>query len=191
MRSEGTDGNSVSVARFEAPVAGRYHVAVEGDFPPKPMSVAPNRLWPVFKLVGLVIASLTLGLGAAIAAALYGFLGTMPSPRDGALSPEQEKSLRTLTTVVYGLQAAALVVAITYFAAVIINYLRRGQAAGTWLESHFTWQIRTFWWSLAWTIVGIATAVLVVGFFILLAAAVWYVYRVVRGWVELNEGRPV
>lgn len=191
MRSERGDGNSVSVARFEASVAGRYLVVVAGDFPSRPMSVAPNRLWPVFKLTGLVIASLTLGIGAAVAAALYGFLGSMPTARIGAPSPEQEKSLRTLVAVVYGLQAAALLVGITYFAAVIINYLRRDQAAGTWLESHFTWQIRTFWWSLAWTIAGIATAVLVVGIFVLVAAAVWYVYRVVRGWVELNEGRPV
>jgi uncharacterized membrane protein len=92
--------------------------------------------------------------------------------------------------VIYGLQAAALVVGVTSFVAVILGYLRRRDAAGTWLESHFTWQIRTFWWSLAWSILGLATLVLVVGFFILLASAVWYVYRVVRGWTELNEGRP-
>ena len=96
-----------------------------------------------------------------------------------------------LITLVYGLQAASLVVGVTLIAAVIINYLRRGQAAGTWLESHFTWQIRTFWWSLVWCILGVATAVLVVGFFVLFASAVWFVYRIVKGWTELNEGRPM
>ena len=80
---------------------------------------------------------------------------------------------------------------ITLIAGVIINYLRREQAAGTWLESHFTWQIRTFWWSLAWCVVGIGTLVFVIGIFILLASAVWFVYRIVKGWTELNEGRPM
>jgi uncharacterized membrane protein len=190
MRSEDPGGVSVSVARFEAPVAGPYRVTVSGEFEPKPMSVAPSRLWPVFRLVVLLMGCLALGIGGAVAAALYGFLRAMPAV-PGPMSPEQEQSLRTLVAVVYGLQAAAMLVGVTYFAAVIINYLRRDQAAGTWLESHFTWQIRTFWWSLAWSILGVATAVLVIGIFILLAAAVWYVYRVVRGWVELNEARPI
>lgn len=191
VSSEGADGKSVSVARFEAPVPGTYRVAVEGEFAPRPMSVGPNRLWPIFRLVGLGLASLALGLGAAIAAALYGFLGTMPSSPPGSASPEQEAALRRLVAIVYGLQAAGLVLGLTFFAAVIVNYLRRNQAAGTWLESHFTWQIRTFWWSLAWTILGLATAVVLVGFLILLASAVWYVYRIVRGWVELNDGQPI
>lgn len=113
-----------------------------------------------------------------------------PLPAGGLLPADREKSLRQIATVIYGLQAAALVVGVTSFVAVILGYLRRRDAAGTWLESHFTWQIRTFWWSLAWSILGLATLVLVVGFFILLASAVWYVYRIVRGWTELNEGRP-
>jgi uncharacterized membrane protein len=84
-----------------------------------------------------------------------------------------------------------MLIGVTLFAAVVLNYLRRSQAAGTWLESHFTWQIRTFWWSLAWCVLGLATAVLLVGLLILAASAVWFVYRIVRGWTELNEGRPM
>jgi uncharacterized membrane protein len=112
-------------------------------------------------------------------------------PAAGAAGAEAETSLRKLAGLVYGLQAASMLVGVTLFAGVIVNYLRRGQAAGTWLESHFTWQIRTFWWSLAWCVLGIATAIVLVGVVILIASAVWFVYRIVRGWTELNEGRPM
>ena len=194
MTSEASQGRSVSVARFSAPAAGAYRVSVQGAFEPRPMSVAPNRLWPIVKLVGWVLAILALAAGAAIAAALYGFLRSVPAaagPAGGALTAERDKALRQLVALVYGLQAAALLVGVTLFAAVILDYLRRGEAAGTWLESHFTWQIRTFWWSLAWTVLGLATLVVLVGFAILLASAVWYVYRIARGWSELNEGRAL
>ena len=190
MSSEGSKGRSVSVARFEAAAPGPYRVAVEGAFEPRVISVGPNRLWPILKRVGTVFATLALAVGGAIAAGLYGFLHTVPSPAAGASNADAEASLRKLVALVYGLQAASLLVGVTLIAAVIIDYLRRDQAAGTWLESHFTWQIRTFWWSLACCILGIATAVLLVGFLILAASAVWFVYRIVRGWTELNEGRP-
>jgi uncharacterized membrane protein len=194
MSSDGPAGKSISVARFEVRAPGRHRVAVEGSFDPRPMSVGPNRLWPIVRLAGLVLASLAAGVGAAVAAALYGFLHAMPAsapPANAPLPEDRERALRRLVALVYGLQAAALLVGVTFFAAVILNYLRRREAAGTWLESHFTWQIRTFWWSLAWSILGVATAVLLVGVFILLASAVWYVYRIARGWSELNEGKPI
>jgi uncharacterized membrane protein len=79
--------------------------------------------------------------------------------------------------------------------AVIVNYVKRGDARGTWLESHFAWQIRTFWFALLWAVivalvsiplavvvVGIATWV--VGMFVL---GVWAVYRIARGWLRLNN----
>jgi len=190
MSSEDSQAKSVSVARFEAPLAGTYRVAVEGSFEPRVIAVGPTRLWPILTLVGLVVALLALSIGAAIAVGLYGFLRSVP-PAAGAASASSEESLRKLVALVYGLQAASLIVGVTLIAGVIINYLRREQAAGTWLESHFTWQIRTFWWSLAWCVIGIATLVLVIGIFILLASAVWFVYRIVKGWTELNEGRPM
>jgi uncharacterized membrane protein len=191
MSSEGTEGSSVSVAHFAAPLAGIYRVAVEGLPEPRVMAVGPNRLWPIMKLAGEVSVVLVLALGVAVAVGLYGFLRTVQVPAGGAPSAETEASLRKLAGLVYGLQAASMLVGVTLFAGVIINYLRREQVAGTWLESHFTWQIRTFWWSLAWCVLGIATAILIVGLLILVASAVWFVYRIVRGWTELNEGRPV
>ena len=191
MSSEGTHGKSVSVARFESPQAGPHRVAIEGAFEPRVMAVGPNRLWPILKLVGLVLAVLAAALGTAVAAGLYGFLAAVQPRVAGASDAQGEDSLRKLAVLVYGLQAASLLVGVTLIAGVIINYLKRREAEGTWLESHFTWQIRTFWWSLAWCIVGLATAILLVGFFVLAASAVWFVYRIVKGWTELNEGRPM
>jgi uncharacterized membrane protein len=191
MRSEGTEGHSVSVAHFEAPRAGIYRVAVEGVPEPRVMAVGPNRLWPIIKLAGEVSAVVILALGVAIAVGLYGFLRTVQVPAAGAPSAETEASLRKLAGLVYGLQAASMLVGVTLFAGVIINYLRREQVTGTWLESHFTWQIRTFWWSLAWCVLGIVSAIVLIGVFILIGSGVWFVYRIVRGWIELNEGRPV
>jgi uncharacterized membrane protein len=191
MSSEGTQGRSVSVAHFEAPFAGAYRVAVDGASEPRVMAVGPNRVWPIMKLAGEVSVVVILALGLAVAVGLYGFLRTVEVPAAGAPSAEAEGSLRRLAGLVYGLQAASMLVGVTLFAGVIVNYLRRGEVAGTWLESHFTWQIRTFWWSLAWCVLGIATAILIVGLLILAASAVWFVYRIVRGWTELNEGRPM
>ena len=190
MSSEDSQAKSVSVARFEAPLAGTYAVAVEGAFEPRVIAVGPNRLWPILRLVGFAIALLAVSIGGAVAVALYGFLRSVPQAGVAAKAGADE-SLRKLVVLVYGLQAASLIVGITLIAGVIINYLRREQAAGTWLESHFTWQIRTFWWSLAWCILGVASVVFIVGIFVLLASAVWFVYRIVKGWTELNEGRPM
>jgi len=191
MTSEGSEGRSVSVANFQASLTGVYRVSVEGGAEPRVMAVGPDRLWPILKLTGEVSAIVVLALGLAVAIGLFGFLRTVEAPATGAPSAEAEPSLRKLAGLVYGLQAASMLVGVTLFAGVIINYLRRSQVAGTWLESHFTWQIRTFWWSLAWCMLGIATAIVLVGLIILIASAVWFVYRIVRGWTELNEGRPM
>ena len=191
MSAEGSEGRSVSVAHFAAPAAGIYRVVVEGFAEPRIMAVGPNRTWPIMKLVGEVSLVVILGLGVAVGVGLYGFLGSL-EPAGAAVSGDAaQTSLRQLAGLVYGLQAASMLVGVTLFAGVIVNYLRRKEAAGTWLESHFTWQIRTFWWSLAWCVLGIATAIVLVGVFILVGSGLWFVYRIVRGWIELNEGRPM
>jgi len=103
----------------------------------------------------------------------------------------QEESNKTLTTVIYALQAASFLVGITAFAAIIMNYVKRSEVAGTWMASHFQWQIRTFWWSLLWTVIGIATLVIYVGVLILFLNAVWYIYRIVKGWLRLNDNKEM
>src|SRR5438132_9806725 len=73
MSSEDSQAKSVSAARFEAPLAGTYTVAVEGAFEPRVIAVGPNRLWPILKLMGFAVALLAVSIGGAIAVALYGF----------------------------------------------------------------------------------------------------------------------
>ena len=102
-----------------------------------------------------------------------------------------EKELKTLATVVYAMQAAGFFIGVTWIVGVVINYVKRDDVAGTWLESHFTWQIRTFWWALLWAAIGVITAFILVGFAVLFAATVWSIYRIVKGWLRLNENRPV
>ena len=79
--------------------------------------------------------------------------------------------------------------------AVVLNYVKRGEARGTWLESHFRWQIRTFWYGLLWVCLCVLFVVMTLGIGILIAwlplgvVAVWFVYRIVRGWLALRDGR--
>jgi uncharacterized membrane protein len=102
-----------------------------------------------------------------------------------------EKHLKTVATVVYALQAAGFFLGITWIAAVIIDYVKKDDAAGTWLESHYRWQIRTFWWGLLWGVIGGILAWVVVGFIVLAADAIWIIYRIVKGWLRLSENREV
>lgn len=117
--------------------------------------------------------------------------------------------LVTLTHVIYALHALTVLTGlltpafvVTAFLtgwpsilAVILNYVKRGEARGTWLESHFRWQIRTFWFAALWvlvallfafTLVGIPPALGLVGL-----SGLWVLYRVARGWLRLNGGQPM
>jgi uncharacterized membrane protein len=100
-------------------------------------------------------------------------------------------SAKTLTTVVYALQAASFFFGITYIVAIIISYVKLDDVKGTWLESHFRWQIRTFWFSLLWGAIGAITFILIIGWFILIADGIWVIYRIVKGWLRLNEGKEM
>jgi len=118
-------------------------------------------------------------------------------------------SLVTVTHLVYALHALSLVIGITTaatiigafvfglpsIAAVIINYLKRGEARGTFLESHFRWQIRTFWFCLLCNLIGWFLFITLIGIplalAIFIAAGVWVIYRIVRGWLALRDRRPM
>lgn len=108
-----------------------------------------------------------------------------------AMTDEQLQSAKTLTTVVYALYAAAFISGITAIIAIVINYVKRDDLVGTWLESHFRWQIRTFWFGLLWIVLGALTWVIVIGWGILAFACVWYIYRIVKGWLYLNDNKPM
>ncbi len=106
-------------------------------------------------------------------------------------TPEELASLKTVTTVVYALQALSFFWGVPALVAVVINYLKRDDARGTVYESHFDWQIRSFWWGLLWSVIGLLLAVVLVGFLVMFIAWIWMVYRVVKGWLKLTEGQPV
>ena len=107
------------------------------------------------------------------------------------VSAEAIKSRRTLTMVVYILQALSFVVGITGLIAIIINYVKRSDMQGTWLASHFRWQIRTFWFGLLWGLLGVVLTTVWVGFIILFANFIWVVYRIVRGVLALIDNKPM
>jgi len=112
-------------------------------------------------------------------------------------------ALHTLSLVIGAFGAASIIGAFVFgwpsIIAVIINYVKRNEARGTYLESHFSWQIRTFWWALLMSaiiavlgftlaIVLIGFAIWIVGFFVL---GIWAIYRIARGWLALMDRRPM
>lgn len=104
---------------------------------------------------------------------------------------EKVSSDKTVTTVIYGLYAVSLFVGVTCLVAIVMNYVKKDDVAGTYLESHFRWQIRTFWFSLLWSIIGFITFFIAIGWFVLIADLVWFIYRIVKGWLRLNDGKPM
>lgn len=134
------------------------------------------------------------------------------SPHENAPHAPDE-GLVAWTHVIYGLHSLAVLIGVTSAAtvvgafvfsvpsivAVVLSYLKRGEATGTFLESHYRWLIRTFWFAVLWgaiavsvtlvlvlTIVGILVAWLPV-----LVVGVWLIYRVARGWLALKDGKPL
>lgn len=121
------------------------------------------------------------------------------------------QSLYTWTQIIYGLHALSLLTGILGAAtivgafligwpsiiAVIMNYIKRSEARGTWLDSHFRWQIRTFWYGLLWAVVCGTFVVLTLGIGLFIVwlplgiLAIWFVYRVVKGWMALSAHRPM
>jgi uncharacterized membrane protein len=126
---------------------------------------------------------------------------------------ESTPGLLRLTHIVYALHAFGLVLgafgASTVIGsfllgwpsiiAVILNYVKRSDVRGTWLESHFRWQIRTFWFALVWVLmvglVSLPLTLVLVGFATwavgLFALGLWAIYRIARGWLALNDHRAM
>lgn len=81
--------------------------------------------------------------------------------------------------------------------AVILNYVKRSEVRGTWLESHFRWQIRTFWFGLLWVALCVFFIIGTLGIGILVAwlplafVSLWFIYRILRGWLRLRDGHPM
>lgn len=106
-------------------------------------------------------------------------------------TPNDKQHLVNVTILVYALQAVSFFLGITFIAAVIINYVKREDVQGTWLESHFLWQIRTFWYGLLWSVIGAITLLIGIGMFILGADFIWILYRIIKGWLRLNDQKQM
>ena len=100
---------------------------------------------------------------------------------------------KNLATLVYALHAGAFLTGgLTLLVAVIINYVKRDVASGTWVDSHFSNQISTFWWALVGNIVSAATMFLLgLGYVIWLVVAAWLIYRIAKGWLRLVANEPM
>jgi len=105
--------------------------------------------------------------------------------------PGDEQSLKKLTQVVYVLYALSYFAGVSAIVGIIINYVKKEDVAGTWLESHFRWQIRTFWYGMLWAVIGALTFFVLIGMAILFANFCWIIYRIVKGWLNLNENKPM
>jgi uncharacterized membrane protein len=96
---------------------------------------------------------------------------------------------------IYACYAVGFFIGITWLVGVIIAYVKRDDGRATWMESHYSWQIRTFWWSLLWCVIGALLAITVVGLIIAwplwIVAWLWALYRVIKGWLRLTESRSV
>jgi uncharacterized membrane protein len=124
---------------------------------------------------------------------------------------DKTSSLIGWTQAIYLLHAASLLTGILGAAtvvgafligwpsiiAVVLNYIKQADARGTWLESHFRWQIRTFWFGLLWVSLCFGFVVVTLGIGILIAwlplgiVGLWFIYRVARGWLSLQDGKPM
>ena len=137
-------------------------------------------------------------------------LGYVPvMSQEASAAPSPLPSAITIAHVVYGLHAFAIAVgllgsatvigsfvgSVPSIVAVILNYLKQRDARGTWLESHYRWQIRTFWFAIGWVALAFVLIVTLIGIpfavVILIGVSIWLVYRVVRGWLRLRDGLPM
>ena len=126
-------------------------------------------------------------------------------------SHDTERSLVRWATLIYGLHAFSIVTGILGTAtvigafltgwpsivAVVLNYIKRSDTRGSWLESHFRWQIRTFWFGLLWVVLCGLLVILTLGVGLIIVwlplgiVTIWFIYRIVRGWVRLGARQPM
>jgi uncharacterized membrane protein len=135
----------------------------------------------------------------------------VPDERPLIVTAEPSRSLSGWTHAIYALHAFSLLTGIIGAAtvvgafltgwpsliAVIMNYVKRSEVRETWLESHFRWQIRTFWFGLVWVALCLLFVLMTLGIGILVAwlplavVGLWFIYRIARGWLALIDRRPM
>ena len=107
------------------------------------------------------------------------------------MNTASNQSLKTLTLVIYVLYALSVLTGITAVVAIIMNYVKKQDVQGTLYESHFRWQIRTFWFGLLWSVLAGLTLLVGIGLILLPIVGIWYLYRQIKGFLYLNDGKPM
>ena len=132
-----------------------------------------------------------------------------PNPSSETTIPPPREGLITLANVIYALHAfsaltglASSVLVVTAFltgwpsiVAVVLNYAKRSEVRDSWLDSHFGWQIRTFWYAVLWLLLGGVAFVTVIGIpmavVVWVLTGLWVLYRIARGWMTLSAEKPM
>lgn len=132
---------------------------------------------------------------------------TQPAAMDAMGTPRP--SLVTTGHIIYGLHSLSILIGLTSavtivgafvfgipsIVAVVLNYIYQSEVRGTFLESHFRWQIRTFWFAVLWVGLGVLLVITIVGILVawavFLGAGIWVIYRVGRGWLTLQDRKPM
>ncbi|RKP44004.1 DUF4870 family protein [Trinickia fusca] len=110
----------------------------------------------------------------------------------GAVDADRLQNMRLFTHVLYALYAVHWFTGgVTGLIAIILDYVKRSDAAGTPYAAHFEWQIRTFWTALVGYLIGAALIVVAIGVPIIAAVSIWVLYRIVKGWLYLYENKPL
>ena len=97
---------------------------------------------------------------------------------------------KTNVQVVYFLYIAGMFIGISALVGIVIAYINRGKAGG-WVETHYTWQIRTFWIGLLYSFVSVLLMIVGIGFLLMFAVAIWVIVRCVLGLQAANRDEPV
>lgn len=108
-----------------------------------------------------------------------------------ASSAKEVGSTKNLVLIVYILYAVGLFIGLTGLIGVIIAHVKRGEVAGTWIESHYRWLIRTFWFALLWGFLSALTTGLIIGYLGLFVTYIWLIYRIMKGILRLSNEKPM
>ncbi|MDR2174105.1 MAG: hypothetical protein LBE32_07905 [Burkholderiales bacterium] len=120
------------------------------------------------------------------------------------LPGSQETAAHNITMVIYALYVLAPVIPLTAIVAIVMNYVKKDDMRGSLYESHFRWQINTFWFTLLWLFLSVLIALPLIvlfllglvflywpAFILLIVVFIWYVYRIVKGVLRLTEKKPM
>ena len=135
-------------------------------------------------------------------------MADFPAPQPASGSSTAPVSAGVLAYALFGIGAVMALVSsglpliapltgILGIVGVIVCYVKKDEAAGTWVASHLTWLIRTFWWSLLWDAIGVVLLMVTlflaypIAWVIWVATAIWVIYRVVRGFLLFNDRKPI